>query len=233
MKQERHKITNVVHTELFWSTLESFRNNGNYASIRTKLRELVSNRMRGGDQMPKEEPFILGALKGIWHYHLKKNPNVIVLYSLDQSSMRLHMVTDHTAYAWAGKNKHADYRTRSVIDNSSRADVGSPFWPNPPRWGTAEDIIKNPDLPELSPRVLDLLVEEIQHEALEGTRFMARNRCPLKSAPREVMDAHLNGMVEALALVLDIRTKSYGAHYDSQDNWERFAHPSPWGKSSK
>ena len=221
MSGNRNRVTEVRRTSAFWETLGDIRNSGSYASVRAKINEMVRYRMNTGEPHPREVPFSHDELKGFWHMHVRASPLAVLFYSFEGSALVLHRLGNHRDYAWSGKGMRQDAKTAARIRRSCADDVPSPFWSTSPRWEKPEELAMHPDLPELAPEVLDALLHELDQEAMSGYRFFVRHGYALEAATEEIADAHLDAVMHAVNVISDIRTKAYGAHYDTRTGWNR------------
>lgn len=212
----------VVHTALFWETLSSYRNNGHYDAIRTKLQAIVQHRATFGTPHPREALFTSGPLRGIWHFHIMRKPNVILFHSFADGILSLHMFGDHDDFAYRGVNRKADQRTRNRIDHGSHNDVSTPLWPTRLRWTTPNDLLRHPDLPEMSPEALEEIQDTVEDEFQSlGRRWSLTNGRLLESEPPAVVDAYIEELITLSAAIEDIQTQQMGAHYDRLTSWAR------------
>lgn len=149
-------ITHLTITQLFWDTLEEYRGHKRYPEIRGKIARCVEQRARDRNALINGDGRFVDVLVGIWHCKLSTNPDVVMFYTLEGSTMNLAMVGTHHDYPHQGKNGGKAAGLLKKIENAiGRGHVGRPGWQRL-KWKTPEEIIKHPDLHQTS-------MDELEH----------------------------------------------------------------------
>ena len=114
---------------------------------------------------------------------------------------------DHTDYGWRGKNASAEARTARRINNSVDGfSVGAPHW-DTLRWRDPRELLNHPDLPELSVEAATNLLEELEDEANEPSRFEETYGISLMDVSDDDLDAYLADVQSAQDLLRGLAAK--------------------------
>jgi hypothetical protein len=90
-----------------------------YPGVEATLREFLEAKVRKPNQPfgKKDGPFVAGALKGIWHFHLFHG-KVVLIYLVIDNQLRLYDVVEHAAF----DSKSASGSLAEYIESLGRSD---------------------------------------------------------------------------------------------------------------
>lgn len=209
-------VTGFRFSELFWRTLEPHRGLDYYAPMRAKLLGFMRRKTQDTGPVSARDGTFGNhrTLKGIWHFAIQRNPDVVLFYTLEGGTLNLAMFGSHHDYPSDGKNLGKADRTSVRVWNATRGDdLQHPDWPGAPRWRQPEDILGNTELPEFGPRAMDALLGEIAEEQETGARYRALHGIPVEETSDAELDRYLAALQSARDLILDIRGRRAGASY--------------------
>jgi hypothetical protein len=137
------RITEVVFTDLFWSTLEKYT-----------------------DSIFTTDP----DFKGVWHAKLSRNPDVILFYTLSGTALNAAMIGSHHDYSYGGQRMKAGKATAKRIAHAIQGGhVETPGWKI--RWRLPVDLVANPDLEAADIAELRGIMQALVEEAHTNAMF--------------------------------------------------------------
>jgi len=199
----------------FWDGIESHRASGHYRFLRRKVAEFVSRKAASlAPANGRDKPFHgESGLRGVHHVSLMRSPDVVLFYVSDAGVVTLGPLGSHHDYPNGGRKGDSRALAARVANAAAGRDVRSPLWSGL-RWSGPEDLLAHPDLPELSPKALSLLAEELAAEAETGVRYAAQRGHRLEDAPEDRFDAYLAEVARAAEAVIGLRRRALGV-----DSW--------------
>lgn len=166
-------VTELNAMDLFWATLEPYRETQHYNMLRNKIDELVTRRANGQQTSARDKRFNKksgGPLEGIWHCAISRSPDVVVFYTLENGAMNLAMVGTHHDYPSDGKNLKAAGRTSTRIQNAIKKGFSLAAWKHLD-WRDIDGLLNSTELYEASTEALDTLYQELIEELDSGNRL--------------------------------------------------------------
>ncbi len=192
----------------FWATVEAHRDTSHYRPLRARLLQFVQAKeaARGSEPaVPGDRPFTNPVLRGVWHVHLIKKPEIVLFYGVQGGRVVLAMLGDHSDYAYRGARSQADGRLANRVAGAMEGAMRpSPDW-GAVRWRDPLALLNHPDLPEMSLPALLRLSDEISQEQETGERFERLYGFSPLDARDEDFEAYMadlsraSGFVQALA----------------------------------
>ena len=188
----------------FWASVEAHRNTSHYRPLRAKLLQFVQAKEagRGAEPaVPGDRPFANPALRGVWHLHLIKQPEVVLFYGVQGSRVVLAMLGDHSGYAYRGARSQADGRLANRVAGAMDGVLKpSPEW-DALRWRDPLALLNHPDLPEMSLPALLRLSDEISQEQESGKLFERQHGFSPLDARDEDFEGYMADLNKASDLV--------------------------------
>ena len=157
---------------LFWKGFSDL--GSKRGRIRPKLADFLSKKIQTGDPVSGLDRRMSGSdFKNVWHFHLSRNPDVVLFYEQDAESVNLLMLGSHHDYNHGKGNRLRQEQTVERLENARAAGtVDRPGW-RKPNWKTFEDVLSDPDIEGVDSEELEALIAEIDDEMANGERFMA------------------------------------------------------------
>ncbi len=182
-------ITKVVLTDLFWETLGELRGTACYEQAVSNVKICIAYKMRDRGHMSNHDTPFSGQkeLRGIWHCHIVKDPFKVLFYTVEDDTLNLCKVGDHSDYGWKGKNSKSAQRLALSVSNAiRRGNIPFSDW-KPFRWTDPAAVAVHTDVAMMSRQSLDRLDQELLHE-FESLALLSRRyggdpaRVPLDAA---------------------------------------------------
>jgi hypothetical protein len=208
-------VAGVRFHDLFWRTLEPHRGQGYYPGLRDKLTWFIQRKVETTDPASGRDNYFgaIKALSGIWHFAISRTPDVVIFYTLDGGHLNLALVGSHHDYPFNGKNLGSSARTAERVHNTIAAGhVPTPGW-STLRWNDPEELLRHPDLPQLSAQALDALTSELVEEMDEGARYRKSKGIPVEDASEEEFDRYFSCLVQVREVVLELRRSRAGMRH--------------------
>lgn len=196
-------INRVVYSALFWETLERLRGHARYPALRAQFHEFLALKQETCQRVNQRDgPFNShGPLSNIWHWACSRNPDVVLFYTIESGTLTMAMVGDHHDYTCQGRGARATERTAKRIANAvSGHHVPSPGWKSI-SWRRPSDIIRHPDISELSKDALQSLASSLRKELDEGCLYERLFGVSVLDAGTEAFDAWIAETEAALRVV--------------------------------
>ncbi|MFX4299855.1 hypothetical protein [Pseudosulfitobacter pseudonitzschiae] len=194
-------ITKIEASASFWKDLEGVRKESWYGQLRQNIAEFVIEASQGNTS--REKGFANPKLKGIMHIRLPQGMRMFHVYP-KSDMMRLCLVVDHSSYGFNGKHMGREGKTADKIWRDFEVPaVRSPFWDDV-RWKQPEDILRNPEVDEMSSAGLSGLMQEIDEESRTLVKLMrATGAKTINDIPEECYDKWAEDLIEALDRVAE------------------------------
>lgn len=193
------KITALKTTELFWDTLEPYRKTQHYEMLRKQIADLVVLKKEGKKTSHRDKVFNKksgGDLVGIWHTALSRNPDVVLFYTIDDTTMKLAMLGNHSDYSSDGRNFNTSTRTAQRIrnalqkSNAGKSNVKRVYLKN------ISFLLNSTELYEMPRRSLETLMFEIEEEMDNAEMLQQRYKLPIEDIPEEVFYKYIDDLDE-------------------------------------
>jgi len=207
-------VRGVRFHELFW-TLEPHRGQAYYPCLRDKLLWLMRRKEQSTDPVSSRDNYFgaIKALVGIWHFAIMRNPDIVIFYTLNDGCLNLAMVGSHHDYPFNGKNSGASARTGGRVNNTvADGPLQSPNWRGL-RWSDPADLLRHPDLPELSAPAMDGLLTDIADEMGTGGFYRARHGVAIEDRPEAEFDRYFACLHDVRQLIFDVQVSRLGGLY--------------------
>ena len=214
-------MKNIKIYQEFWDALEEHRNSSYYNSLREKMNIFLKRKqVENGPASGRDKPFgsKMNELKGVWHFAISRNPDIVIFYTMDNENINVLMLGNHHDYPSDGKNHSARSRIgKRIMTTLEKNNFGSPEWKKF-SWDTLEDIIGNIEIPELSKYSMDEVLREIAMEFKTGEKFFKENGCDLLDCDENVFNDYLENLEKAKNEILLVRDSRLKEQYYFKNN---------------
>lgn len=197
-------IKRVNFSALFWETLLPLRPHARYHSFRGQIEELLRQWATGEHRASARDKVFNSetALGGIWHFHLSRQPDVVLFYVVSGDTLTLAMMGDHSDYCFSGSGRNASLRTAARIKKAStEGHEPSPQWKSL-AWKRPSDLSGDPYLHEASFQALGTVLEALQAELEEPFLYSRLHGQSIYDAPEAAFSAWIDETEDARRAVL-------------------------------
>lgn len=146
-------VNRVVFTEHFWETYEEFRRSGHLRAIKRAITNVIRQKMISTNAInARDKAFTKksgGLLAGIQHIAIRRNPDCVLFYVIQDQALYLAKLGSHHDYPNAGKHFHTAERTANKVWSAVKdGDRPSPKTMKA-KWSRPAELTNNAELFEL------------------------------------------------------------------------------------